>query len=466
MTVTLSRNAGFHGVRGEARRSGAAVLRHQRAEDWIDAVECLWRRTHAIALGAALGVLACSSSDDPFLEPGSLPSPPAPITEIAIAPGENIQAKVDAYPAGTTFLLKEGTHVRQSVVPKDGNVFRGEAGTVLDGQNATAFAFRGWNGSRWINSVTVRNLSITRYTPPAQNGAIWGGDDQSASTTGWTLDSLEVSYSKNLGVRIGNRMRVLRSNLHHNGTVNIGGVGRAVLVDGVESSYGNNGCVNNPGFESGGSKFVRTDSLVVRNSFFHHNCGVGLWLDIENINYVLENNRVEDNVREGICIEVSFGGVIRNNSVSRNGWPTDPYRPNGWLWDAGIGIHASPDVEVYGNTLTENFQGIVAIQQPRNVSTGDPYAPPGGFLVQNLYVHDNIIYQRVSGGANGGDGSVGSGGATDAGDNAFFTSRNNRWVRNTYYTGTNARPFAWMNGFRTAAEWRAYGQDVTGSFNP
>ena len=143
MTVTRSRNAGFHGVRGDARRSGAAVLRRQPAEDWLDAVECLWRRAYAIALGAALGVLACSSSDDPFLEPGSLPSPPAPITAIAIAPGENIQAKVDANPAGTTFLLKEGTHVRQSVVPKDGNVFRGERGTVLDGQNVTAFAFKG-----------------------------------------------------------------------------------------------------------------------------------------------------------------------------------------------------------------------------------------------------------------------------------------------------------------------------------
>ena len=385
---------------------------------------------------------------------------------IAILPGQSIQAAVDANPAGTTFILKAGTHVRQQVTPKDGNVFRGEAGTVLDGQNATQFAFKGHNGARWINDVTIRNLTITKYAPPAQNGAIWGGDDQSASTTGWTLDSLDVSYSTNLGVRIGNRMRVLRSKLHHNSSINIGGVGRAVLVDGIESSYGNNGCPNNPGFESGGSKFVKTDSLVVRNSFFHHNCGVGLWLDINNIRYVLDNNVVEDNVREGICIEVSFGGVIRNNSVSRNGWPTDPYRPNGWLWDAGIGIHASPDVEVYGNTLTENFQGIVAIQQPRNVSTGDPYAPPGGFLVQNLYVHDNIIYQRVSGGANGGDGSAGGGAVTDAGDTAIFTSRNNRWVGNTYYTGTNARPFAWMNGWRTPAEWRAYGQDVTGSFNP
>lgn len=389
--------------------------------------------------------------------------PPAPPTGVIIAPGQSIQAAVDANPAGATFILKAGTHVRQSVTPKENMTFRGEAGTVLDGQNATAFAFKGYNGARWVNGVTLRNFAITKYAPPAQNGAIWGGDDRANGTSSWTLDSLDVSYSSNLGVRIGNRMKVLRSVLHHNASINIGGVGMAVLVDGVESSYGNVGCAKDPGFESGGSKFVKTDSLVVRNSFFHHNCGVGLWLDIDNVHYVVEGNRVEDNVREGIAVEISFTGVIRNNQVSRNGWPTDSYRANGWLWDAGIGVHASSDVEVYGNTLTENFNGIVGIQQPRcqTCSPPDAGAPAGGYLLQNLYVHDNTIYQRT-GCADG----CASGAANDAGDLATFTSRNNRFVRNTYYLGSNPRPFAWMNGYRTAAEWRGYGQDVTGVFNP
>src|SRR4051794_8331757 len=86
-----------------------------------------------IALGATLALLAaCSASDSP-----SVPSAAATASVIVIVPGESIQAKVDANPAGTTFLLKTGTHVRQSVVPKTGDVFRGEPGTVLDGQNAT-----------------------------------------------------------------------------------------------------------------------------------------------------------------------------------------------------------------------------------------------------------------------------------------------------------------------------------------
>ncbi len=404
---------------------------------------------------------------------GALPCtyPPPPPTDtntyVTVLPSQSIQAAVDANPAGTKFKLKAGTFVRQTVTPKGSTLFQGEPGTVMDGENVTPFAFKGHNGAAWVNGVTIRNVTITRYAPPAQNGAIWGGDDvYPATTTGWTLDSVEVSYSTNLGVRIGDRMKVLRSNLHHNSTINIGGVGKAVLVDGTSVTFGNPGCVNQPGFESGGSKFVKTDSLIVRNSTFSDNCGVGLWLDINNGNALLENNLVERNVREGICIEVSLSAVIRNNVVRANGWPTDPYRPNGWVWDAGIGIHATPNVEVYGNTLDENFQGIAIVQQLRDASTGDWYAPPGGFIAQNVYVHHNTIYQRTFGGVNGGDGSAGAGAANDAGDTATFLTRNNRFESNTYYTGSNTYAWAWMNGFRTWAQWRAYGQDATGTNNP
>lgn len=383
---------------------------------------------------------------------------------VSILPGASIQTAVDANPAGTCFLLKTGTHVQQSVIPKTGNYFRGEAGTVLDGQNTTPFAFKGYTGSAWVNNVVISNVGITRYAPPAQNGAIWGGDDQTNATSGWTLDALDVSYSAHIGIRIGNSMTVQQSSVHHNSTLGIGGVGSNVLVDGLSSTYNNAALANDPGFESGGSKFVRTDGLIVRNSTFSNNGGVGLWLDISNANYQLANNTIADNVREGIAIEISFAGVVRNNTVSRNGWPTDPYRANGWAWDAGIGIHESSDVEVYGNTLVENFNGIVGIQQLRDTTTGDVFAPVGGYLLQNLYVHDNSVTLRTAP-ANG-DGGFAGGAVNDLGGTVTFASRNNRWVKNTYFIGGNPTPFAWQNGSHTSAEWRAYGQDTTGTFNP
>ena len=382
-----------------------------------------------------------------------------PPVGITIALGMNADSATQANPPGTTFVFAPGTHVRQSVRPKSGNTYLG-TGAVLDGENATTYAFHGRTGSVWADNVTIKHVRVTRYLPPAQLGAITAGEHNAwpDATSGWAVDSVEVHHNANVGVRIGTRMRVLRSNLHHNGTINVGGVGRAVVVDGIESSYANDGCPNDPGFESGGTKFVLTDSLVVRNSFFHHNCGVGLWLDIDNINYVLENNRVEDNVREGICVEISYAGVIRNNQVARNGWPTDPYRGNGWGWDAGIGVHASPNVEVYGNTLTENFNGIVGLQQARGSGT------LGSYVLENLHVHDNTVYQRVA--PSNADGGFAGAIVQDIGDTSYFTSRNNRWANNTYFIGGNPWPFAWMNGIRTASQWQSFGNDVTGTFNP
>ena len=302
--------------------------------------------------------------------------------------------------------------------------------------------------------MTLRNISITRYTPPKQNGAIAGGEDVTRATTGWVLDSLEVSYSANLGVRIGNRMRVTNSRLHHNVTINIGGVGVGVLIEGNEIAFGNWRFASDPGFESGGTKFVKTDSLVVRNNYVHDNGGPGIWTDIDNVHVLIENNRVEANAREGIVHEIGYSAVIRNNSVTGNG-TGDPYRGQGWLWNAGIGIHASRDVEVYGNTVSGNANGIVAVQQVRGTGR------LGSHVVENLWVHDNRITQGV-----GPAGSLGvaAGAVQDVGDPAIFTSRNNRFQNNIYTLGPTARPFAWQNAARTVTEWRGYGLDMTGSF--
>ena len=68
------------------------------------------------------------------------PSGPLP-AGISILPGQSIQGFVNANPAGTTFILKAGTHVRQSVIPKSGDRFIGETGAVLDGQGVAPYAF-------------------------------------------------------------------------------------------------------------------------------------------------------------------------------------------------------------------------------------------------------------------------------------------------------------------------------------
>ena len=354
---------------------------------------------------------------------------------------------MNANPAGTAFVIKAGVHRRQSVVPKSGNQFLGEAGAVLDGEYAVQYAFT--KGSApYPSDVVIRGLVIEHYNPAVQFGAILAGGHQPADgTSGWVIENCEIRYnSTGGGLRIGHRTQVLRNNIHHNAQLGIGGVGDDALIEGNEIAYNNYQVQYDWGWEAGGTKWTRTRNLVVRGNFSHHNHGPGLWTDESNINTTYENNRVEDNFANGIFHEISYAAVIRYNTSRRNG-----FGHRGWLWGAGILIAASRDVEVYGNVVEGNANGITMVQQNRGSGLYGPH------IVQNVYVHDNTI-------VNGPSGRTGA--AQDIGDNSIFTSRNNRFERNTYYLGAGPTPFDWMNAVRTPPQWLAFGHDVAGIFNP
>jgi len=72
--------------------------------------------------------------------------------------------------------------------------------------------------------------------------------------------------------------------------------------------------------------------------------------------------------------------VIRNNRFYRNG-----IRAEGWYWDGGITVASSFNVEVYGNRLSGNYNGITGTQQDRPDST------PPAHLLDNYHVYDNLI---------------------------------------------------------------------------
>ena len=359
---------------------------------------------------------------------------------VRISPGQSIQALVDAYPPGTTFVIGHGTHAGQTVVPKSGDRFIGESGAVLDGLEETKYAFTKGN-SPYPANVTVRGLKITRYVPDFQSGAIdAGGYAPSEGTTGWIIDSNEVAYNAEYGIRIGNSTRIANNNVHHNGRLNIGGGGHNTTVDSNEIAFGNYLNTSDADFEAGGVKFTYTDSLRLSNNYVHDNVGPGLWMDLNNINTTIDGNRIDHNGSEGIIVEISYKTSIFNNTVTNNGW-FDPRNRYTWLWNAGIGVHASPDVEIYGNTVSGNYAGIVAIEQNRR---RDP-AEFGPHVVQNLDVRDNTITQTNLPRTQS-ELSVAAGIVTDiAGNTSIFTGRNNRFSNNTYNLGQNILPFAWMN---------------------
>ena len=87
---------------------------------------------------------------------------------VAIGVGDDAQSVVNAHGAGTTYIVKAGTHLRNfSVQPKSGDRFCGEPGAVLDGGRSLPFAFSGGATNVTLDSITVQN-----YNTGKQRGAI------------------------------------------------------------------------------------------------------------------------------------------------------------------------------------------------------------------------------------------------------------------------------------------------------
>ena len=441
---------------------------------------------------------------------------PAAAQSAEIYPWQNIQQVIDNYPAGTTFYLKSGVHRMQTITPRSGDRFIGEAGSVLSGaRQLTEFSRSGpyWVASgqtqegprpgaecrpgvprcdhpdnlfidgaplRHVDSlgavgpgtfffdyaadrmyfvddptnrtveasvtpkafdgyatdVLISNLVIEKYATPVGQAAVPIG-------TRGTLDSSEVRLNHYAGVGTGTSSVVRRTSIHHNGGFGIIGAGDNAVIESNEIAY-NNFAGFHPFWGAGGSKWVYTSGLVVRGNFSHHNGGPGLWTDIGNIYTLYENNTVEDNERGGIFHELSYDATIRNNTARRNGTAKFPY----WTTGAGIEILDSPNVEVYGNLLEDNWQGITGLDDHRGSG------PHGPYTLKNLNVHDNIIVSRITEPGGGRTGII------DMDLSTAFVSGNNRFQRNQYVLGNpNGEHFIWF-GERTLAEWQSFGNDT------
>ncbi len=437
---------------------------------------------------------------------------------VTVHPGDNIQELVESHPAGTSFGFSPGVYRLQSVVPRNGDSFIGEAGAVLSGaQLLNGFTAQGntWVASVSVNrraqyrgqcdqghpacmypedlfidntplervadvssvgpgkwyldydsgqasigdnpqghvveisltpyafqgsakNVTIQGLDIEKYADIAGDGAIQGGSSAGQSSEGWLVKKNAIRFNHGMGLRTGNSMQVISNTITDNGQMGLGGGGSGVLVEGNEIAR-NNYAGYAYGWEAGGSKFVMTRDLVVRNNYAHDNNGPGLWTDIDNVNTLYENNRTSSNKEAGILHEISHHAVIRNNTVANDGFgPSGKTAP--W-YGGGIVVTASDDVEVYGNIVTNCMNGVVGLQPDRKKSTGEAY------LLKNLFVHDNTITQNQ--GVAAGILSSASVGL------AVFTSWNNRFGNNTFkLADPSARAFAWMNAVLPIAQWQ------------
>ena len=292
-------------------------------------------------------------------------------------------------------------------------------------------------------NVTISNLVIEKYANRAQTGAIAGNVG-----TNWLIENSEIRFNHGTGIRVGSGMVIRDSFVHHSGQLGIGGIGDNVLVE--QNEIAENGISGfSPGWEGGGTKFVKTRDLIVRGNYVHHNRGRGLWTDIDNIDSLFEDNLVELNDAEGITHEISYAAIIRNNTVRYNGRGFDV-----WLWGAQILVQNSSDTLVTGNTVVvsaEGGNGIGVVNQNRGGS-----GTFGPWISQRVTVQGNEITFL---------GSAGSAGLSDDTATSFAcgADADNHFDGNTYHIADLEQMYWSWCGDKNWDEFQSLGLEQAGT---
>jgi hypothetical protein len=305
----------------------------------------------------------------------------------------DLSAKTRANPPGTTFWLKPGTHTLGTdqfgqVEPKDGDVYLGAPGAVLDGRGANNFAFTGQ-----AHDVAIRDLTVRGFAAPQDQGVV-----NHDSGDGWVIENDTIQNNKGAGLMAGARQQVLHNCLRDNGQygMNAYQVGNGITGLVVEDNeiVGNNTDdweSKNPGCGcSGGVKFWAVNGADIRGNRVHDNRGPGLWADTNNNDFLIENNVIENNDGEALFYEISYNLILRNNTIRGNdvvageafaargdNFPTAAV----YLSESGgePRIPARTDkVDIYGNVFENNWSGITLWENadrfcnsPANTSSGD-----------------------------------------------------------------------------------------------
>jgi parallel beta-helix repeat protein len=388
-----------------------------------------------------------------------------PAGAVDIRPGSSIQRIVDFSPGATTFCIKAGVYyLNDSITPKTGDVFVGEYGAILDGAGWTtaiyeAGAFRAH--SQNIDDVTIRNLEIRNmpqrgiHTYSSGNCANGKCKFSTAGADRWIVEYNDIHHNVT-GIEISNDMIVRNNYIHHNVGPDPNGANGRLRGGGVEALLSQRVLFENNEIAYNGPEMKMASlspNTIARGNWSHHNLGSGIWFDGENPGSLIENNIVEDNALMGIFYEISGQGIIRNNTIRRNG-------------DNGILIATSHGVEIYGNALEGNFRGINYFVDCSVVGS-----PHGGEIGEEIYMQDVSAHDNtITVGAR--SGSFANGLSYDAscapGQLAPYLdgSKKLTFTRNTYRVPSLTGKYWLWGDTKNWSEWQSTGREVDGVIAP
>lgn len=305
-----------------------------------------------------------------------------------------------------------------------------------------------------VSNIDIEGLTVEKYASWPQNGAIACGDPSvqpMPQNPGWVIENNTLTLNHYSGIKLNQcpNARIRNNKLLNNGNSGVDGVATDnSLMEGNEIGF-NNYARYAQEWEAGGSKFVKTSNLVVRNNNVHDNIGVGLWCDIECQGVTYSNNQVDKNYGSGILYEISVQGKIINNVLRLNGITGEHVDP--WAGLAQIEVAASGDVKVEGNTVVVgNYgNGITVKQQNRGSGRFGPY------WATNVTVeHNDITYLTGR--------STTTGASQDTGK--FYGPI--EFDYNTYHDaqGGNSRHWRW-NAILNWTQFRSQGEEAHGKID-
>ncbi len=390
---------------------------------------------------------------------------------VQISAGANIQAVVDANPAGTTYVLAIGTYNQQTVTPKNGDtfigLFNGTNGAVLDGQDTAGAAF--WGTAQY---VTIKNLIVKKYKPGTQHGQI------EVIGKFLTVQDCEVANSTATfggGLYLSQKALVLGCDIHHNSqqgytvhgdimgyTAQVG-----VTLDGNLIRDNNPADVEMPGSEQGGGKALETQYFAAWFNEIRGNGGSGIWMDSNNIWTTIWANKFNGYGWNGVEIEISYDFQVKYNDFTGFVAP----QGTGYFSEAALaigcsgGVDSANESEISYNLFatTPNTRLIAARQQQRIL--GDRYNIGVIRYVRNIYVHHNTI--AMTGTTTVWDAVIGLQWDYDP-DGVVHGPNKMRFDNNTY---TVEAPFTqmWAIGGnltnQSFAQFQASGQEANGTYS-
>jgi parallel beta-helix repeat protein len=281
--------------------------------------------------------------------------------------------------------------------------------------------------------VAVKNVALELFTS--------GGIDMRGSAHAWTIEDVSVTAAHDAGMKLLDGSLLEGGSIAWSGRYGLNAHGAGITVDGVDVSYSDaadyrdsvtGGCV-----AAGGSKFVKTVGLVLRNSVFHDNVCNGIWLDVDTYDSTIVGNTSVRNQDDGIRIEVSHKMVIAGNTVQDNG---------GW----GIYLSSAPDADVSGNTVVNNGGGAIVLNWSGRTSPATTY---GSYATSNTNVHDNTMSLSSSGQVVGILDKTGTG-------YPYSAAANNRFHANHYVLPDAAWRCFHLDVKMPWSAWRTAGMDT------